>query len=188
VEGLVLAAHAWDQTRGCEFAVYAKYRILGTIKDWQRTTTVASSPRGRNRELRKKGLPETKQTRVSLDAALSLGVVDQRFGALEDRLTLEMVMRDARLNRAQRFVIAGLLDERVLSELGEALGVNESRACQIKAEAIRLMKATVTRIGPRHARRIGPKRVQTAQPQRAPARDPRLPREPGEDSEEDIPF
>jgi hypothetical protein len=33
-----------------------------------------------------------------------------------------------------------------------------------------------------------PRQAQATQPQRAPARDPRLPREPGEDREEDIPF
>lgn len=65
---------------------------------------------------------------------------DGDLAAVEARMTVRSLVFAAGLNEKERYVVAGVLQDRTLLEIGRGLGVTEGRACQIKKQAARKMR------------------------------------------------
>lgn len=117
--GLVQAARSYDG-RGA-FSSWAYLRIHGAMQDFLRC------------EYGRDGRPKVAAMAVGDEAILGL----MAGAAPEDDHALRLTLRDeiARLPTRQRFVILARQDGGLLREIGEALGVTESRAHQLDALA-----------------------------------------------------
>lgn len=125
--GLLLAIRAFNPERGAELGAYARSRITGEILDFVREET----PGPRGRPVRVQSLEDL---RPDMDDADGFDPVappvdlDQRLAW--DELTAWLPWRE-RCVLDLRFH-QGLY----LREVGAALGISESRACQLQARAL----------------------------------------------------
>ncbi len=164
--GLIDAAGRFDPDRGIRFSTFAGRRIEGAIADHLRSEDWAPrSVRRFERHLAEiDGRPQTDpgvsraeldRRRALVDRARVESIHDQQAEAAAsgplpgerlDRLDDLEAVRAAleRLRPKERFVVeAHFLDGRSITEIGESLGVTQSRASQLKAEALRSLRATL---------------------------------------------
>ncbi len=164
--GLIDAARRFDPDRGVAFSTFAGRRIEGAIADQLRRDDWAPrSVRRAERQLqeldarapgdRGSDSPEISDQRALVARASLASLEESRIDAISDtpepgdRLDRLDDVRSVRaalgtLRPKERFVIeAHFLDGRSITEIGEALGVTQSRASQIKADAMRSLRATL---------------------------------------------
>jgi RNA polymerase sigma factor (sigma-70 family) len=131
--GLVQAARAYDATRG-SFEGFATVRIRGAIQDEAR----AVDPLGReHRKAVKAGRPGA-HAPVHVDIHDVATQVSGEVGSTVAEWTSAQHLREMLRHlpkRLQVVVRRSFLDEATLSEIGDELGVTESRACQLLTEA-----------------------------------------------------
>jgi len=126
--GLIQAVERFDPARGWTFKTFASYRIRGAILDGLRAVHGRQS------------MPIT----LSLDADSAVhgkSVVDPRVdvesSGLAPVVSIEVARAIARLPARHRLVVwRWFFVGDSLAEIGRDLGVTESRACQLKAEAL----------------------------------------------------
>jgi len=141
--GLVEARRRWDASRGVPFAAFAAPRIRGAMIDGLRQEDPVS--RGERARLQKDIDAEASVQLVDIDSAADLAVDGEELPLerLEKREQLAR-MRQALscLRDRERHVIERhFFGECSLREIGEELGVTESRACQIVGAALGRMRA-----------------------------------------------
>lgn len=145
--GLIHAVKHFDPARAPSFTSYAELRIRGAILDhlraldWLPRSIRASVKRG-----------ESDTAVISIDDRAGPGcdgfagsvpmpstLLEQR--ELRTRLTAAIA---ALTERSRRVLALYYVDELTLKEIGEVLGVTESRVCQLHGEAVRLLKSVMT--------------------------------------------
>lgn len=135
--GLLDAVRRYDPTRGVPFGAYARYRVRGSMLDSIRSYLVPE-------ELGEDALP------VDADGEV-LGPVDtdtqeEKYYRRERDEHLRQAMEQ--LPPRWREVIWGYYGEsKTLREIGEGLGVNESRACQIRRAAVERLRLLLREMG-----------------------------------------
>lgn len=139
--GLLDAAGRWDPARGTRFATYASARILGAMRDWLRDSDwVTRSARARGERA-----PEVLRLAPGRKRYLLAGTVQD----VEDRrrrdnpteaLEWAELLRLLPSPRLRVLVDLRFREERSQREVGEVLGVSESRACQLERRALRRLR------------------------------------------------
>lgn len=136
--GLIEAVKRFDPERAPSFAAYAELRIRGAILDHLRA--VDWLPRSMRASV-KRG--ESESAVVSVDDrsdgfdgfAASSPSPSMAFEARERQTRLAAAIA-ALPARTRRVLALYYIDELTLKEVGEVLGVTESRACQLHGEAV----------------------------------------------------
>jgi RNA polymerase sigma factor (sigma-70 family) len=131
--GVTLARNSFDPERGVAFFTYALYRARGQILDGLRHRAPLT------RDQVAKGLEPPPDPR-SLDP-IAYRIPDQRrpLEDFEDRDELEGLL--ARLPERLAFVLREVdLHGHPLAAVGLALGVTESRVCQLRKQALALLR------------------------------------------------
>lgn len=146
--GLIDAVKRFSPERAPSFAAYAELRIRGAILDhlrscdWLPRTMRASVKRG-----------ESEAAVVSVDDRDGMG-----FDAFASSAPSAPALLDHREQRAQLASAIALLPERTrrvlglyymeeltLKEIGEVLGITESRVCQLHSEAVARLKGSLSK-------------------------------------------
>ena len=141
--GLIDAVKRFDPARAPSFSAYAELRIRGAMLDHLRALDWL--PRGLRASV-KRG--ESDAAVVSIDDRTGLGcdafatslpmpstVIEQR--EQRDRLAAAIAELP---ERTRRVLALYYVDELTLKEVGEVLGVTESRVCQLHGEAVLRLK------------------------------------------------
>jgi len=143
--GLVEAARSYSSDRSVDFAGYASRRIRGAIQDGGRR----SGPMGRRSRW------------VGATSVRLVGFVEDKYAAPatpEPEPTLLAALE--RLPRREAIVLSLLYCEgMLLHEVGELLGVTESRACQIRMIALRRLREMLERAAPQAEEAAGGRRA-----------------------------
>jgi len=144
--GLIDAVRRFDPARATSFTAYAELRIRGAILDHLRALDWL--PRGVRASV-KRG--ESDSAVVSVDDAAGLGFDGFAASQPSPRSLVEYRQRRASLaaaiaslpERARRVLGLYYVNDLTLREIGEVLGVTESRVCQLHAEAVVHLKQTL---------------------------------------------
>ncbi len=147
--GLLSAARSYDPNRGAEFKTYAYHRIRGAILDeLRRLDFLPRSQRERNRRIGRESpglvpLPTDEDGQECLEAAPERQAVDNED--LLARLREEIDRLPARMRTVMAlYHYEGLK----MREIGERLGLTESRVSQIHSNAVsRLRRVLKTAAG-----------------------------------------
>jgi RNA polymerase sigma factor FliA len=142
--GLVEARARFDASRGVPFAAFAARRIRGAILDGLRS----ADPLTRAERSRRRALTlEVECMHVESAAADAEPAQEQNLEAWFEALTQIAAVRDA-LDvlpaREREIVREHFLDGRRLKQIGEDLGVSESRVSQILAVALRRLREVLS--------------------------------------------
>ncbi len=144
--GLIDAVRRYDPARASSFAAYAELRIRGAILDHLRALDWL--PRGVRASV-KRG--ESESSVVSVDDGTGVGFDGFATTQPSPRSVVELRQRRASLAaaigalpaRTRRVLGLYYMDELTLREIGDVLGVTESRVCQLHAEAVVHLKQTL---------------------------------------------
>lgn len=143
--GLIDAVKRFDPARAPSFAAYAELRIRGAILDHLRS--VDWLPRSMRASV-KRG--ESESAVVSVDDH-TIGFEAFADAGPSPSMAFEQRERQAGLaaaitqlpERSRRVLALYYIDELTLKEIGEVLGVTESRVCQLHSEAVQRLKDAV---------------------------------------------
>jgi RNA polymerase sigma factor for flagellar operon FliA len=153
MEGLLKAADRFDATRGCQFPTYAVWKIRGAIKDGLRDSSWF--PRGAHHinAARYAIQPESLDAVVVFEEPGSpVPVIDAIPGGTEPEQECERswdadevdqalcVLNDRERECVRLYFWEGLL----MKDIGERLGVSESRICQIIGHARDKLRRVLT--------------------------------------------
>ena len=154
--GLIEAASKFDPSRGIPFKIYAFNRIRGSIIDafrrrnyeWELHRQLEASPIDGDGS----GIAEESgYSRTFVRAELA---DDDDPAAPIQHLQIKRLLRRVLVNigrspenRKYRIALRSYLDGKGLRELGEQLGVGESRACIIRQEAVERARAALGKRG-----------------------------------------
>jgi RNA polymerase sigma factor for flagellar operon FliA len=137
--GLLQAAQSYDASRGAPLAGYARFRIRGEMLDMVRRNA------GRGRSAVFAEPDESGDWEARLPAAPESS---PQFGALRRQRLAIIVEEVARLPAKDRAVVRlRYSSEMTLGQIGQALSVNESRACQIHQRALGRLKRALSNRG-----------------------------------------
>jgi RNA polymerase sigma factor for flagellar operon FliA len=141
--GLIDAVKRFDSHRAQSFAAYAELRIRGAILDHLRT--IDWLPRSMRASV-KRG--ESEAAVISVDDRSGSGFED--FEAPSPSPASLVEQREARAalvtalgalpERTRRLMALYYVDELTLKEVGEVLGVTESRVCQLHGDAVNRLR------------------------------------------------
>jgi RNA polymerase sigma factor for flagellar operon FliA len=130
--GLLQAAQSYDSTRGAPLAGYARFRIRGEMLDMLRRNA------GRGHPVVFAEAGESRDWEARLPAAPESS---PQAGALRRQRLAIIVEELDRLPAKDRAVVRlRYSGEMTLLQIGQALSVNESRACQIHQRALGRLK------------------------------------------------
>jgi RNA polymerase sigma factor for flagellar operon FliA len=140
-EGLVDAARKFDPSKGVTFAAYAAIRIRGAMIDELRHRDHLSRSDRRHRH-------DYAGPPISLDEPEATEVADCRADTEGDTSTRQQMDRMRAATRLLPLRLQKLLtlyygDDLTLREIGAALSVTESRACQLHREALAQLRRTL---------------------------------------------
>lgn len=133
MEGLIDAARRYDPTVGAKFTTYAWVRISGAIVDGYRR----SIDWDRRRRIVEVDLDELGDQRLRCD--------DPGYDRVVDAVHAAATIAGLALSERDRYVIVELGSGTTLREIGQALGVSESRVCQIRGDIYERMHGRPTR-------------------------------------------
>lgn len=138
--GVLAALPRFDPSRGVSLKTFLSWRAIGAVRDWGRR----QDPLGRrHRRLVKEGECES-PTEIPLDRAqdgMPFQLADLRPSPETEAIRADVPARIARLKPQYiRVLTAYYWEGRSLKQIGVELDVHESRACQIKASALRQLR------------------------------------------------
>jgi len=169
--GLVEATSRFDASRGVPFAAFVASRVQGAMLDKLRSDDLVSRHERARLTRGEQAAPSV--TMTTLDDART-AVSDERGLGADEQLDREQSRRAlsralASLDeRARGVVFAHFYEERPLREIGESLGVTESRVCQIVGAALQRLRLALGI--PAAAPRSKPAAAPRSKPAAAPAR------------------
>ncbi len=142
LEGLIEAADKFDPSRGAKFLTYAGFRIRGSIIDYFRSIDHVSRDMRRKEKNDKTYVPEP--VPISLEGFIEEHVrAESHLPSFDPIELVEQREFDANIRvacsklpeRLQTVLAMYYFHDLNLKEIGEHLGVTESRACQLMSEA-----------------------------------------------------
>jgi RNA polymerase sigma factor (sigma-70 family) len=140
--GLLQAARSYDSARGAPLAGYAKFRIRGEMLDMVRR----NAGRGRTAVFVETDESGDWEARLPANPESS-----PQAGALRRQRLAIIVEELERLPAKDRAVVRlRYSSEMTLGQIGRALSVNESRACQIHQRALGRLKRALWNRGVKH--------------------------------------
>lgn len=152
--GLIDALEKFDPSMGVRFETYASTRIRGAMRDGvRRIECVPRGDRSRSTAIVRKVTPvdfQTARTRGGVKVQDLLA--DPEASSALDILELqadnqELLAAIEALPERERLVIRHYyFDGYFLKEIGEVLGITESRACQIHRSALRALEISLIRL------------------------------------------
>lgn len=134
-EALLVAARTWDPDRGMTFTGYARIKIRFALIDRWRSETCRGK-RGRHEFTFDHAAIEIDQEdgdwgpHPAIVAACAS--FDSRLEAVEDAAAASSIIEGLALTERERYVVVELGSGTTLRQIGAALGVSESRVCQIR--------------------------------------------------------
>lgn len=142
--GLLQATLSYEPARGAPLAGYAKYRIRGEMLDMVRRNM------GRDRTISVK--PTDMDSSPDWEAQIPAHPDSSPQTGVFDRQRLSIMAEEIeRLPERYRAVVRLRYScEMTLRQIGNALSVNESRACQIHQRALRRLRRALWNRGVRH--------------------------------------
>jgi len=153
-EGLVQAAQRWrpELSRDGKFGRWAAPRILGAIRDWQRSSIVVTGTRWQRDLDRAAGLEPMAIIPVSYEAIVDDAAAQGRplpdelriehagYAETERRLALAALVEHVPLTSQERHVIRARLAGRTQDAIGEEVGLTGSRICMLEGVAVRALR------------------------------------------------
>jgi RNA polymerase sigma factor for flagellar operon FliA len=142
--GLLQAALSYEPDRGAPLAGYAKYRIRGEMLDMVR--------RNMGRERTVSARPSDVDSSPDWESRIPAHPDSSPQAGLLDRQRLAIIMEEIeRLPEKYRVVVRlRYSGEMTLRQIGNALSVNESRACQIHQRALTRLRRALWNRGVKH--------------------------------------
>lgn len=150
--GLARAINSWDPDRGESFRNWAYRKMLCAIMDGRRDRDHLS--RDHRRKLKGVDSALNELAPISLDVPISgtdlereilrVETIPDPYDFIADVITRDLYARIqgplGRLPSRERFVLAMFCAGHTLADIGGALGISESRACQVKTRALRRIR------------------------------------------------
>ncbi len=142
--GLLQAARSFEPGRGAPLAGYAKFRIRGEMLDMVRRSI------GRDRGFC--AMPADADGTTDWESRIPASPDHSPQAGIMNRQRSEMIFEEiGRLPAKYRTVVRLRYEgEMTLRQIGQALSVNESRACQIHQRALCRLKRALSNRGVKH--------------------------------------
>lgn len=128
-EGLMSAAQSWDPDGGMTFVGWARTQIRRRMTDSWRLSTRRGRTAGKSFPFDHTALDEQRVDIIRAAASVELG-----YERIEERSQAASTVAGLALSERERYIVVELGSGVSLQEIGDALGVSESRVCQIRKE------------------------------------------------------
>lgn len=149
-EGLIDAVEKFDYRRGVSFSSYAFYRMMGSVRDWLRTMDFATRAQRRAAKAENKELTAPKSLSkkvIESDDGNAVELVAQLFDVSQADPAKTVELRDS-LEFAlsalppifQHITCKYFLDQKPMAQIGQEVGLSESRISQMITQAVGQIK------------------------------------------------